>query len=299
MYQTFKSLLSSALSLSGVMVFRINTTLLNIAALCSIADAGKSGNLRKQSSTNIPRGLESCAENESLWTLALTVDDYPWETKWTIKDPIGEKVAEGPREGMNYEKRAEYKDSGCLPSGDYIFTIKDKSGDGMCCQYGEGKFEFKVDDVVLAKSDDKAFKILEYPFTVGGGINPDSLEVDGAVINPETGETGPETNAPSTPRPTYKPTKNPTPVPSSPPSAVSQQQWRYYYLRKYRLHLTYSQNCSRLQATIPLHHHLLTTQPNLQLSHQQQPCHLFLQFSFRPLRCPRKSQVGIHPRNLL
>ena len=98
---------------------------------------------------------------------------------------------------MNYEKRGSYEDAGCLPAGDYTFTLKDRSGDGMCCMYGEGKYEFKVDDFIVAESNDDVFKTLEFPFTVANEINADSIE----TISSETGDASLATDAPSTSRP--------------------------------------------------------------------------------------------------
>lgn len=193
------------------------TTCLNVLALWSIAEASRSGNLRKKNA-HAPRKLSTCAGNESSWRLDLTVDDYPWETRWTIKDSDGNKVAYGPADDMNYEKRGTYEDGGCLPAGDYVFTMKDRSGDGLCCEFGEGRYQFRIDDAILAESDDSAFKMLEFPFVVSGNISVDSVE----IINPVSSETV-ETDVPSTPRPSNNPTNQPTAKPSSSPTVVSRK----------------------------------------------------------------------------
>lgn len=196
------------------MLSKKSIQLLNILALCSVADAS---NLRKRSSDIPPRSLASCADSESSWTLALTVDDYPWETRWTIKDLSGNKVAYGPPDDVNYEKRGDYDAEGCLPAGNYIFTVKDRSGDGLCCSFGDGKYEFKVEDTVLAASDDSAFKKLEYPFTVHGETAASIIPGE-TGLSTETGETTSENKEPTTPIPS----KKPTPTPSLSPSVVGE-----------------------------------------------------------------------------
>eukprot|EP00956_Cyclotella_meneghiniana_P031087 scaffold80633_cov23-Cyclotella_meneghiniana.AAC.1 len=107
--------------------------LLHLILLYTTAQAYKSGGLRQHQNSvhSTSRKLTSCdaASNESPWKLALTVDDYPWETRWTIRDSSGNKVAYGPPDNMNYEKRTEYEETGCLSPGEYVFTVKDRGGD--------------------------------------------------------------------------------------------------------------------------------------------------------------------------
>lgn len=192
---------------------------LRFVALSSIAVAGKTSNLRKHGGS-ASRGLADCADNLSPWKLELTVDDYPWETRWTIKDLSGNKIAFGPSDDMNYEKRESYVDAGCLPEGDYVFTIKDRSGDGMCCSYGEGNFEFKVDDSTLVESDKNSFKKLEFPFTVRNQIVVDDLESNSDLSSETSEELNPATEAPSTSRPIKDPSRQPTQRPSPSPSVT-------------------------------------------------------------------------------
>ena len=179
--------------------------------MCAVARTVKSDSLRRGHTRLIARDLASCAGNKEEWTFALTLDDYPWETSWAIKDSAGNLISSGPPAGMNYARRGEYADTGCLTPGDYTLTVKDISGDGLCCQYGSGRFELTVNDAIVAESDDTEFKTLDFAFTVSA-----------------------KTEAPSTPRPTNKPTprpskkptnipsKQPTNAPSPPPTRVSE-----------------------------------------------------------------------------
>ncbi|KAL3777650.1 hypothetical protein HJC23_005516 [Cyclotella cryptica] len=172
-----------------------NFTTRYLLALCAVARAVKSDNLRNGRTRLLARDLGSCTGNEGEWKFALTLDDYPWETSWAIKDSVGDLITSGPPAGMNYVRRGEYEDAGCLPPGDYTLTVKDKSGDGLCCQYGSGKFELTIDDVIVVESDDTKFKTLDFGFTVNA-----------------------KTEAPSTPRPTNKPTTRPSKKPTKNPS---------------------------------------------------------------------------------
>jgi len=177
--------------------------LLHLLTLCSVVAAVRSGNLRRAT-----RDLASCADNEIPWKFALTVDDYPWETSWIIKDSTGARIASGPPSGTNYARRGQYEDGGCLTPGDYILTVKDRSGDGLCCQFGTGKFELTVDDAVLVESDDADFKTLDLPFTV-----VPALETNAIVEMTEPTSSKP-TNAPTMSRPSTSPTYAPSDLPT-------------------------------------------------------------------------------------
>ena len=130
-----------------------------------------------------------CAENEALWKFNLETDNYPWETAWELKNSAGRRIASGPPAGQNYARRTKYTGSMCLPVGDYVLTMKDKMGDGICCTYGPGKFSVLVDGKVLVTSDDSDYKAKNYPFKVSSS----SLA----------------------PKPTKKPTAKPTPKPTN------------------------------------------------------------------------------------
>jgi hypothetical protein len=183
----------------------------NFLAMCAVAQTTKSDNLRSGHTHLIARDLASCAGNEGEWKFALTLDGYPWETSWAIKDSAGNLIAFGPPAGMNYARGGEYEDAGCLTPGDYTLTVKDKSGDGLCCQYGSGKFELTVDDAVVVESDDTEFKTLDFAFTVNAKTEAPSMP-------------RPTNNATKRPskKPTKIPSKNPTKSPSPPPIRVSE-----------------------------------------------------------------------------
>jgi subtilisin family serine protease/chitodextrinase len=70
-------------------------------------------------------------------TLDLTLDNYPAETSWSLKDASGNTVASGS--GYS-SKGATVTENFNLTDGDYSFTINDSYGDGICCSYGSGSY---------------------------------------------------------------------------------------------------------------------------------------------------------------
>ena len=78
--------------------------------------------------------------------LTLTLDNYPGETTWELADADGSVVwAGGP-----YGGSGTVVETTCVGDGCYTLTLYDSFGDGMCCAYGNGGYEFSQDGVVLA-----------------------------------------------------------------------------------------------------------------------------------------------------
>ncbi|UZO81917.1 T9SS type A sorting domain-containing protein [Aquimarina sp. ERC-38] len=81
--------------------------------------------------------------------ITLTLDNYPEETSWDLKNDSGAIV----RSGSNYRNVADgtvINENYCLPSGCYTFTIYDSYGDGMCCGYGSGSYQVSDASGILA-----------------------------------------------------------------------------------------------------------------------------------------------------
>ncbi|MBX2876415.1 MAG: S8 family peptidase [Saprospiraceae bacterium] len=72
--------------------------------------------------------------------LNIQFDHYPEETSWSIRTPEGVTVASaGPfTEAVGL---SSYTEEITLSEGQYVFTIHDSYGDGICCNYGEGSFQ--------------------------------------------------------------------------------------------------------------------------------------------------------------
>jgi hypothetical protein len=71
--------------------------------------------------------------------LTLVKDNYPGETSWSLKEHGGSQVASGSNPPSSTPL-------GCLDTSKfYHFTIEDSYGDGMCCAFGSGSYDLKVD----------------------------------------------------------------------------------------------------------------------------------------------------------
>lgn len=79
-------------------------------------------------------------------TILVHTDDYPGETAWVLEDINGNLVAaDGPYASAD----TDYESTVCVPSSNcLIFRITDEFGDGICCGYGEGYYEVRVDGVL-------------------------------------------------------------------------------------------------------------------------------------------------------
>lgn len=70
----------------------------------------------------------------------LTLDDFGMETTWKIRSEAGQVFASGGPYPKKQKGRI-VRDTVCVPNGCYLFEIKDSDFDGICCDYGNGRFE--------------------------------------------------------------------------------------------------------------------------------------------------------------
>lgn len=85
------------------------------------------------------RRLQACSPgNESCVAIVIQTDDYGMDNSWTLDQiSTGETIANGG----DYESNQEYTvDVPLHENDDYLFTMRDKNGNGMCCQEGEGSY---------------------------------------------------------------------------------------------------------------------------------------------------------------
>ena len=79
------------------------------------------------------------------FNLSITLDNYPGETTWDIKDSAGIEVYSGgpyPNQpGQTIQQTIDLLNDDC-----YTFTIYDAYGDGICCSYGNGSYTFETSD---------------------------------------------------------------------------------------------------------------------------------------------------------
>jgi endonuclease I len=97
-------------------------------------------------------------------TFSLTTDNYGSETSWTITDSSSSTL----NSGSGYSNSTSYSENVCLDDGDYVFSIDDTYGDGICCSYGSGSYNLVVAGNTVASGG--SFGSSESTsFTVGSG----------------------------------------------------------------------------------------------------------------------------------
>ena len=81
----------------------------------------------------------------SVFKIAITTDESPTETFWDLVN-LCNGIVEA--EGGGYSSDSTlHEHEHCVPAAKYKFTIQDSAGDGLCCGYGQGKYEVFVDGV--------------------------------------------------------------------------------------------------------------------------------------------------------
>lgn len=99
-------------------------------------------------------------------TLSLTLDNYPGETAWSVKDAGGATVESGSGySGSGSTVTAELD----LAAGDYTFEITDSYGDGICCSYGNGSYSVTAADGTVVASGGNFASSESTAFCVEGG----------------------------------------------------------------------------------------------------------------------------------
>ena len=102
-------------------------------------------------------------------TLSITLDNYPEETSWQIRNSSNQVVASGGTYGSQPDG-STITVTECLDAGTYTFTISDTYGDGICCSYGNGSYALTSGGTTLASGG--SFGSSESTtFTIGGGTN--------------------------------------------------------------------------------------------------------------------------------
>ncbi|MBC6994428.1 M12 family metallo-peptidase [Neolewinella lacunae] len=109
----------------------------------------------------------------------LTLDDFGMETTWRIRSEAGQVVASGGPYPKKQKGRV-VRDTVCVPNGCYLFEIKDSDFDGICCDYGNGRFEL-IDSsgTILGRgSDFDTLQIVDFCLPDLPPAGEDCLEID-------------------------------------------------------------------------------------------------------------------------
>ncbi len=103
--------------------------------------------------TGVDCGGPDCAPcstcSDGQLTLTINLDNYPEETSWTVTTTGGSTVASGGTYGAQPDGSTVVENIS-LADGDYVFTIFDAYGDGICCGYGSGSYSLTDASGVIA-----------------------------------------------------------------------------------------------------------------------------------------------------
>ena len=123
-----------------------------------------------------------CPCNGPSVTLSITLDNYPEETSWIIRNSGGTTVASGGTYGSQPDGSTVVENI-CLPAdGCYDFVISDSYGDGICCSYGSGSYTLTDDSDGSTLASGGNFGSSETTnFCVNGGGGPVTCDTPGGL----------------------------------------------------------------------------------------------------------------------
>jgi hypothetical protein len=205
----------------GIVQAKAAYDLLNDGGCDGIADPGVNDGFSGGCAFSEPAPTAAptpCPYSDNLVVDILT-ENYPGDTTWTL-----EKDSETIDNGSYVSASTPHSTEVCLAPGEYTWTLKDSYGDGICCAYGSGSFELKLNGDTMLDGDEFGSSV-SHTFTVGSSSPPTTAE---PTPNPTS---APTTSSPTTAQPTPNPTSapttfspttaEPTPNPTSAPTTSS------------------------------------------------------------------------------
>jgi serine protease len=100
-----------------------------------------------------------CPYSDNLVVDILT-DNYPAETNWMLK-----KGSERFYSESYSSADTPHSTEVCLAPGEYTWTLNDSYGDGLCCSYGSGSYELKLNGETIAEGGEFGSSV-SHTFTV-------------------------------------------------------------------------------------------------------------------------------------
>lgn len=107
-------------------------------------------------------------------TISVMTDSFPYEVSWVLYNDQGNLVESAPQGTYTFDQYLYTTTLNLENDTEYIFTISDSSGDGLCCAYGNGYYEITTpggndsDAVLLAYGADFG-SVETSKFVPGGG----------------------------------------------------------------------------------------------------------------------------------
>ncbi|WP_246223971.1 T9SS-dependent choice-of-anchor J family protein [Fulvivirga kasyanovii] len=86
--------------------------------------------------------------------LSITLDNYPQETSWTLKNSSGTTIDSESYSSSTPDGSTVTKTFSGLAADTYTFTINDTYGDGICCGYGNGSYTLSSAQGVIVTGGD-------------------------------------------------------------------------------------------------------------------------------------------------
>ena len=83
----------------------------------------------------------ACGPGQSEVIITIVADNYPQETSWSLRDAVTNVLIDSGRVNS---------DTVCIGSSQCVrFRIYDSASDGLCCGYGLGSYNVKLNGVVV------------------------------------------------------------------------------------------------------------------------------------------------------
>ena len=95
----------------------------------------------------------SCETNQTFFNFTIQSDKFPEDIDWSLRNNkemiIGGRL---PSDAVNEQLKFER----CIPNNSkyFIFSVEDRYGDGICCQWGRGFFNLEWDNKPVTNSND-------------------------------------------------------------------------------------------------------------------------------------------------
>jgi trimeric autotransporter adhesin len=138
----------------------------------SVTAKDAAGNMSTATSINVTT-LAGCTNV----TLTLTLDNYPDETRWNIRNSSGTTIASGGPYSRPAQNGVTITSNSCLSTGCYTFNITDSYGDGICCSYGNGSYTLRDAAGNTLASGGSFGSSMTHNFCVGGATQSSEATV--------------------------------------------------------------------------------------------------------------------------
>ncbi|WP_020567054.1 M12 family metallo-peptidase [Neolewinella persica] len=124
---------------SAVIANRVASAQGCVQAVCDSGGGGGNGGGDDDDDDDVAEPI-SC-DQQTVY-VNVTLDDFGMETMWKIRTETGTVLATGGPYPKKQKGRI-IRDTVCVTDGCYVFEISDLDGDGICCAYGQGRYELR------------------------------------------------------------------------------------------------------------------------------------------------------------